>query len=578
MYQYKMDDVLLHLEHIHALAQPYLKKAGVFLNELRIDVNRHLDKFESWQIVAMTLVLATVLVQLNGIYDRFVKLNGNGSLGKALKLWGFRISKKLPIVSYFVGKEIDKTSNSIMKELYKPFKDQVFQETLPEKGVKPEKILSTVDHYGCLTSVAWEEGFVSGGIYTDFSNNEYKKLIKEVYGKTAFTNPLHADIFPGIRKMEAEIVRISCNLFNGDADSCGCVTTGGTESIIMACKAYRDYALQERGIDEPEMVLPVTAHAGFDKGAEYLKIKMVHIPVDPKTMKVNIRAMRAAITKNTIMLVGSTPNFPNGIIDPIEEIAKLGYKYNVPVHVDGCLGGFLIPFMKEAGYEIPTVDFSLRGVTSISADTHKYGYSPKGSSVLMYKHPKYRQCQYSVVTDWPGGVYASPTVSGSRAGGNIATCWAALMYHGHAGYLDAVKKVMKATRYMKKELVKVNGIFLYGDPLMSVIAIGSNDFSILEMGDKLTAKGWNLNTLQFPAGIHICTTLMHTGSRVADRLVKDVRQVAAELLDAPKSKKKLTGQAAVYGMAQSLPDRSLIGDIAKVYLNAYYCTDWSNFE
>lgn len=287
-------------------------------------------------------------------------------------------------------------------------------------------------------------------------------------------------------------------------------------------------------------------------------------------MKVNIVKMKSYISSRTILLVGSSPNFPNGVIDDVEAISNLGLRYNIPVHVDACLGGFLVPFMKESGYPIPVTDFRLKGVSAISADTHKYAFAPKGSSVIMYSDIKYRHHQFSIQTDWPGGVYASPTISGSRAGGIIATCWAAMLYHGKEGYVESTQRIMKTTRYLKQEISKIDDVFIYGDPLMSVIAVGSNSFNVLEMSEQMTRKGWNLNTLQFPPGFHICVTLMHTIDGVADQMIQDIKQIASMLKKSPKT--KLTGQAAVYGMAAALPDRSLISEIALHYLDAYYST------
>jgi sphinganine-1-phosphate aldolase len=455
--------------------------------------------------------------------------------------------------------------------MMKPYAGQTFTKELPLKRSTPQEILKLVKQYNSLTDVQWKKGKVSGGIYASMDNNELIDLMTQVFGETAYTNPLHPDVFPGVRKMEVEVVRIACDLFHGDDNSCGTMTTGGTESIVMACKAMRDYARAVKGIKHPEMIAPITVHAGFDKAAEYMNIRLIHVPVDSKTGKVNVTAMKRAITKNTIMLIGSSPNFPHGIIDPIPEIADLGLKYDIPVHVDACLGGWLLPFMREADYPVPVGDFSIPGVTSISADTHKYGYAPKGSSVVLYREPKYRHYQYSVCTDWPGGVYASPTVSGSRAGANIATCWASILFHGREGFVESTKKVIDAARKLKKAIQCTPGLQLVGDPLMSVVAATSNQFNVLEMSDQLTKRGWNLNTLQFPPAFHVCLTLMHTKEGVLDLLIQDIQSIAENLRKSPPS--ALTGQAAVYGMAAAIPDRSMIGDIAKHYLDAYYATD-----
>lgn len=224
-----------------------------------------------------------------------------------------------------------------------------FVTELPQNNQSVDEILNLVTQYQGLSTVDWTGGRVSGGLYAPLKDQSLMQLMNFVFSKTAYTNPLHADVFPGIRKMEAEIVRMTCSLYCGDDNTCGTVTTGGTESIVMACKAYRDYAYHVKGITKPHMIVPVTAHAAFDKAAELLSIRIQHIPIDGKSGKVNVRKMTKAITSNTIMLVASSPNFPHGIVDPVKEIAKVGLKYNIPVHVDACLGGFLVPFLREAG-------------------------------------------------------------------------------------------------------------------------------------------------------------------------------------------------------------------------------------
>jgi sphinganine-1-phosphate aldolase len=386
--------------------------------------------------------------------------------------------------------------DSLNADMRKPFAGEEFRKSLPDTGLDPEKVIHLMNHYQNLSSVQWRSGRVSGGVYAAMSDKKLQSLMKDVYGETAYTNPLHADIFPGVRKMESEVVRMCVNLFHGDENCCGTMTTGGTESLVMACKAYRDYARAVRGVENGEIIAPTTAHAGFDKAAQLLGLKLRHVDVDPKTFKVSVSGMKRLINRNTVMLVGSSPSYPHGIIDPIDEIAKLGLAYGIPVHVDACLGGFLLPFMADAGYPVPVNDFSVPGVTSISADTHKYGYAPKGSSVILYRNPEFRHHQYSVCTEWPGGMYCSPTISGSRAGANIATCWAALLYHGKEGYVNSTRLTIQVTRFLKEEARTIPGIHLLGDPLMSVLAFGSNHFNILDMSERLTHRGWNLNSLQ----------------------------------------------------------------------------------
>ncbi|XP_033108376.1 sphingosine-1-phosphate lyase 1-like [Anneissia japonica] len=369
--------------------------------------------------------------------------------------------------------------------------------------------------------------------------------------------------------MEAEVIAMCLSMFNGGPGSCGTVTSGGTESILMACLAYRSIWF-DKGILYPEILAPISVHAAFNKAAYYFKMKLVHVPIDPETSQVNVKAMKKLINKKTCMLVGSAPAFPHGIIDPIADIAALGRRYGIPVHVDCCLGGFLVPFMNKAGFNIPSCDFSVDGVTSISADTHKYGFAPKGSSVILYSDKKWRARQYYVNPDWQGGIYASPGLAGSRAGAIVAACWATMIYFGESGYIASTKKIVSTTRYIAEQLGKINGIFVYGKPKVSVVAIGSHDFNIYRLSSALNKKGWNLNVLQFPASFHLCVTMRQTSKGVADEFVQDVRNLTAEIMKDPK--KKADGAAAIYGMAQSIPDRSMVSEIAEAFLDSCFST------
>lgn len=482
--------------------------------------------------------------------------------------------RNLPIIRNYVQKELSKVALQVEGSLNKHYSKCEFILELPDKPWSPEDILAEMQKNHDLVHVEWKKGCVSGAIYSK-NDKQLEEMMTTVFSRNLRSNPLHSDIFVGVRKMESEVIRWCCNLFHGGDESCGSMTSGGTESLILACKAYRDYAYSEKGIAFPEMVVPVTAHAGFDKAGQYLRIKVVHVPVDPKTMKVNVKKMAAAITGNTIMLVGSCPQFPHGAIDPIQQIAQLGAKHDIPVHVDACLGGFLVPFMEEAGFPIQPFDFRVEGVTSISADTHKYAYTPKGSSIIMYSDKKFHHYQFSVATDWPGGVYCTPTISGSRAGAVPACTWASLLYYGRQGYIDATRSIIATTRKIIEEVKKVEGIFVMGTPEASVIAVGSRRFDIFQLMEMLTQRGWSLNPLQYPAGFHLCVTLLHVSENVADRFLLDIKECTAEIMKHPRRPSKgqeKSARAAIYGMAQSIPDRSVVEDLAIAYIDACYST------
>ncbi|XP_072293255.1 sphingosine-1-phosphate lyase 1 isoform X2 [Eucyclogobius newberryi] len=540
----------------------YWEMVLLYLEEARRHVNAGCRELEPWQIIGATFITTMGAVWVKGF------LFQQESLTSRVKKQCFRLIRKIPFISNAIQSQLDKALDDMSVSLCTLKDGMSYTQQLPFKGLSQNQVLDKIKEYQTLNEVQWEKGCVSGAVY--WGDETLTKLLVTVYGDFAWSNPLHPDIFPGVRKMEAEVVRMSCSLFHGGAKACGTVTSGGTESILMACKAYRDMAY-ERGVKYPEILAPVSVHAAFDKAAHYFGMKLVHIPLDKKTMKVDVKAMRRAISKNTAMLVCSAPQFPHGIMDPIEEVAKLATRYDLPLHVDACLGGYLIVFMEKAGFKLAPFDFRVKGVTSISADTHKYGYAPKGSSVILYSDKKYRQYQYFVAPDWQGGIYASPSIAGSRPGGIIAACWATMMHMGEAGYVDATKKVITTARKITQEIRKIKDVFVFGDPEVSVVAIGSDVFDIFRLSNALTSKGWNLNTLQYPSSIHICCTVLHTQPGVADRFVTDVMDAVAVIMKNPKE--KTTGMGAIYGMAQSIPDRSMVTEISRGFLDCLYSTE-----
>uniref|UniRef100_A0AAX7SNT2 sphinganine-1-phosphate aldolase n=1 Tax=Astatotilapia calliptera TaxID=8154 RepID=A0AAX7SNT2_ASTCA len=536
----------------HDALEVYKEMVLLYLEEGRQQVNSRCAHLEPWQIIGVTVITTVGALWVKGF------LFQQESLTSRIKKQCFRLIRKIPFVGGAIQSQLNKALDDMSASLFTLKEGMSYTTELPSKGLSQAKVMEKIKEYDTLNEVKWDKGLVSGAVY--WGDESLTNLLVKVYGDFAWSNPLHPDIFPGVRKMEAEVVRMACTLFHGGPNSCGTVTSGGTESILMACKAYRDIA-HERGVKHPEILAPVSVHAAFDKAAHYFGMKLVHIPLDKKTMKVDVKAMRRAISKNTAMLVCSAPQFPHGIIDPIEEVAKLAVRYNIPMHVDACLGGFLIVFMAKAGYPLAPFDFRVKGVTSISADTHKYGYAPKGSSVILYSDKKYRQYQYFVAADWQGGIYASPSIAGSRPGGIIAACWATMMYMGENGYVDATKKIVST----------IKGVFVFGDPEVSVVAIGSDDFDIFRLSNALTSKGWNLNTLQYPSSIHICCTVLHTQPGVADHFIRDVKEQVAIIMKNPKE--KTTGMGAIYGMAQAIPDRSLVTEISRGFLDCLYSTE-----
>ena len=481
------------------------------------------------------------------------------------------IENKLRKIPFF-NKEMEKEYGKIMGELeesMKPYrKDFTTYDKFPEVGVARTKVLKDMRRIASMEEERWKDGYVSGAVY--HGNAEHIAFLNKIYALYSQSNPLHSDLWPSASKFEAEIISMTANMLGasntgGTEEICGAVSSGGTESILLAMKTYRDRARAEKGITKPEMILPTTAHAAFDKAAHYFGIKQVRIPVG-RDCRADVAAAEKAINKNTIVIIGSAPAFPHGVIDPIKELSELAFKNDIGFHTDACLGGFILPWAEKLGYYVPGFDFRLPGVTSISADTHKYGYTAKGTSVILYRSPELRQYQYYTTTEWPGGMYFSPTFAGSRSGALSAVCWACLVSIGEQGYLDATKKIMETADKIKKAIVDIPDLHIVGNP-MWVIAFASETLDIFRIMEYMTKKKWNLNGLHKPSCVHIAVTLRHTEEGVVERFIDDLREVVAYV----KANPKPVGEGMpVYGMAASLPFRGMIGEMLKRYMDLYY--------
>ena len=476
--------------------------------------------------------------------------------------------KKIPSVKKMIDAENEKTMQ-VLEHSSKPYANKFEKHySLPVSGIGRERILDEIKTMHDLESGRWKDGFVSGGIY--HGDNEHIEFLNKVYALQSQSNPLHSDLFPSASKFEAEVISMVGTIhgegtFDHNKNICGAITSGGTESILCAMKSYRDRARAERGITEPEMIMPVTAHVAFDKAALYFGIKAVKIPFNAD-FTVDLKAAARAINNNTIVIVGSAPSFPHGIFDDIKALSDLALKNKIGFHTDCCLGGFVVPFAEKLGYKVPIVDFRLPGVTSMSVDTHKYGYAAKGTSVVLYRDEELRSHQFFTSTDWPGGLYFSPTLAGSRPGALSASCWAALLSMGEEGYMRATKSILETADKIKAGMKEIPEIRLLGNPVW-ILSFASDILNIYEVLDQMGKKNWNLNGLHKPACFHIALTLRHTQPGVAERFLKDLKESVAYVKANPGSKE---GLAPVYGLASTLPFRGIISDILKKYLDVIY--------
>jgi glutamate/tyrosine decarboxylase-like PLP-dependent enzyme len=483
-----------------------------------------------------------------------------------------RYLKAIPMVK----SRLDQETGSVLADLegsLKPYRQEVPSfARLPEKGRPREEVLREMGQLESHEHQRWEQGHVSGAVY--HGDKDHIDFVNRAYALHSQSNPLHADLWPSATKFEAEVVSMTASMLGAteanagkppEEHICGSLSSGGTESIMLAMKTYRDWARATKRITQPEMVAPSSAHPAFDKAAHYFGIKMVRVPVGPD-YRADVAATRKAINRNTIVLIGSAPSFPHGVIDPIEELSELARKRGIGFHTDACLGGFVLPWAKRLGYPVPSFDFRLPGVTSMSADTHKFGYAAKGTSVVLYRGTELRAHQYFTATEWPGGIYFSPTFSGSRSGGLIAAAWAALVSIGEEGYLEASRRILETAAAIKRGIQAMPDLYVLGDPLF-VIAFASRTVDIFKVMERMSTRGWSLNGLHKPSAVHLCVTLRHTQPGVADQFLADLRAAVEHVRANPGEKGTM---APVYGMAATVPFRGLLSDLLKKYMDLLY--------
>lgn len=430
---------------------------------------------------------------------------------------------------------------------------------LPHDGKSRDDIRAEIQQ-ALSRDADWRHGKIWSLVY--YAGDDVADVLKEAYNAAFFTNGLGPGAFKSLRKFESEIISMTAGLLSAP-DGTGNVTSGGTESILMAVKTARDYAREERGVTDPEMVMPVSAHPAFNKSAHYLGIRAIQIP-HKEDFRVDVNAMREAITPNTVLLVGSAPNYPFGTIDDIPAIGALAQGRGIPAHVDACLGGFLLPFLERLGYEVPPWDFRVPGVASISADLHKYGFSARGASTIMYRDAGYRRHQFFAQTDWPGGLYGSPTMTGSRPGAAVAAAWAVMNYLGEAGYKRLAQVIMDTTRKIQDGINSTDGLYVLGRPAMSVFAFGSDSLDIHMVGDALDAMGWHPDRQQSPPSLHLMVTPAH--EPIADEFVRDVQEAVRRVKAGEVAP---GGRAAVYGALEKMDDRApvreaIVGTLEKI--------------
>ena len=429
---------------------------------------------------------------------------------------------------------------------------------LPASGKSAEQIADELKR-AAAGDADWKRGKTWSLVYN--AGDEVLEVSQRAYRQFFSANALNPMAFPSLRRFETEVLEMAASLLHGGV---GSMTTGGSESILMALKTARDWARAHRsGADE--VLLPASAHPAFDKAAHYLGLKARHIPVGAD-FRVDLDRVEEALSDKTALVVGSAPSFPQGVVDDIPALARMAGARGILCHVDACVGGYFLPFLERLGAPVPPWDFRVEGVTSISADLHKYGYAARGASTILYRDRELRKFQFHVQTSWPGGLYGSPTMTGSRAGGPIAAAWAVMSHLGADGYLRLTRSAMEATAQLMRG-IRDTGLRILGEPAMSVFAFAApeddGDFDIYSLCDAMDAHGWKIDRQQLPPSAHLMVSPGHAPF---------VAPFLDELREAVQSLRRGTlapsGSAAMYGALAAMPDRGMVRDFVLQFMDS----------
>lgn len=376
--------------------------------------------------------------------------------------------------------------------------------------------------------VDWRGGRLQG--LNHYAGDDVFNIAMDAYKLYASTNPVSARAFPSVESLQKDILSSAIRLLGGSAATQGTVTSGGTESIFLALKSARDLAQRERKVASPTVILPITAHPAFDKHAHYLGMQIKRVPVGAD-FRADVEQMVRQITPETIMLVGSAPCYPYGLFDPIEEMAKVAQKHDLLMHVDACVGGFQAPFARGLGYRIPNFDLSVPGVTSISADLHKYGFTLKGASVVLFHDETLKAASTFEFNNWPRGRYQTDTFSGTRSGGPIAAAWTVMRYLGEEGYRNLTATLMALRDEAKARIKDYPELELIGDPELSLLAFVIKNKNLSTISKQMEKHGWLMNLIQTPPAIQLMFNVTHK-ERVGeffDHLANSIKEADSQV-------------------------------------------------
>lgn len=401
---------------------------------------------------------------------------------------------------------------------------------------RAQKVLAEVSAIG-QSDLRWKEGRAFSLAY--YAGPEVQAVADQAYAMYGSTNGLNADAFPSLKKFQADVVATVNRWVHGDETSAGFMTSGGTESILLAVKAARERGRREFGITQPNVVLPTSAHAAFEKACYYFGLESRRVPVGAD-WRADVEATRQAVDANTVLIVGSAPQYPQGVVDPIVDLAAIARERNINCHVDACMGGVTLTFLERLGENIPLWDFRVDGVTSISVDLHKYGYTSKGASVIMHRNRQLRSYQTFVTDNWLGGFYGSSGVLGTKSGGPMASAWAVMNYLGDEGYLRLTESARATTRQLADAIGKIDGLHLRAYPDSTLLSFGAQNFDVFAVADELAKTGWYVDRQAPPDSLHCTVNAVH--HQVIEEFIVDLSHAVTKVRDAGS-----TGSVGAYG-------------------------------
>jgi glutamate/tyrosine decarboxylase-like PLP-dependent enzyme len=426
--------------------------------------------------------------------------------------------------------------------------------SIPSTGRDPASLLAEMASFRD-DDVRYQDGRSWSLVY--YAGEAHEELLRQAQALYISSNALNPMAFRSLKQMESEVVQMTAEMLHGPPACVGTMTSGGTESLLLAIKAYRDRARRRRPwILRPNIVAPATIHVAFDKAAHYFGVGLRLAPVGLDG-QVDPRAMARRVNRNTILLAASAPQYANGAVDPIPEIGALAERRGLPFHVDACFGGFIQPWLERLGVPMPRYDFRVHGVTSVSADVHKYGYAAKGASVVLYRDMAYLKHQFFVCTRWSGGIYASPGVAGARPGAPIAGAWASLMAMGEDGFIAKAREAWEAAEKLRAGIDEIPELRLLGQPHSTIVTYGVEEqvVDLYAVADQLQERGWAVDRQQRPPSIHC--TVNAANLPVVDKYLADLRDAVAHVKAHPELASE--GEAAMYGMMAKVPVRGLVG-------------------